>query len=121
MDYLQNDPLREFSDDNCNPINAQMRMIEEPASIPGITAEPIFTLYPNPATNQLTIKYQLQTTGVTTIIFYNLLGQPVSHFVATDKTGQIEMNISDWPSGLYTVKLLLNNELKGYEKVAITR
>jgi|GEM_PF-1260498 len=74
-----------------------------PADIPTTM---LFGNYPNPATNNTTIRYQLQgplSAQDATICIYNILGELVSKVSGEDR--QAELDVSEFPTGIYFYKL----------------
>ncbi len=67
-------------------------------------AEPAFTaeLYPNPAKGQFTLRTDYDK-GVVSVMVLNMQGQIVATFTVE---GQRTIDVSRWPSGVYTVQML---------------
>lgn len=65
-------------------------------------------LFPNPATDQITIV--LDKIGIEQITIYNSLGQVVKSLTANDFF-QEQISVSDWDNGIYTIQVLSNNDL----------
>ena len=61
-----------------------------------------FSIYPNPANNDLTISSK--SDPISTVAIYNVLGQQVLHFDFAESTSE-EINISSLDSGLYIVQI----------------
>lgn len=63
-------------------------------------------LYPNPATNKITLEFNLSTTQNFTIEIKNILGQTVKKTNSLSRGNNIvEIDISELPKGLYFVQL----------------
>lgn len=62
-------------------------------------------LSPNPATETITVKWDVLATDIYQLIVYNYLGQPVIHsgWIYNDGT-QEELNINQLPKGFYIVR-----------------
>ena len=74
-----------------------------PAGVPQInsTRENI-NIYPNPAVTSLTIT---SSEKITNLIITNLLGQTVSLQTAPANCQLLQVDVSDWPRGVYLVKV----------------
>ena len=71
-------------------------------------------IYPNPATNQITIDFDLLETKNTFIEIKNVLGQTVKTFSnnAVQKgSNKIEVDISEYSNGIYFVQLQNGNQI----------
>lgn len=82
-------------DDNCN------QFVDEGVEIKYLIAD-LFNIYPNPATNILFIEYN--NTKVATIEIINLMGELI--YADEFNAQQIEIDISNFVSGIYFVRLL---------------
>lgn len=75
-----------------------------------------FKIYPNPASNQVFISYQLATKGSAKLSLHNLLGQKVfSMDTSTHQTGMIQnipIDIQQLADGLYMVVLSVDGKSK---------
>ncbi|WP_291119215.1 T9SS type A sorting domain-containing protein [Empedobacter sp. UBA7248] len=67
--------------------------------------ETIFQVYPNPTQGPLNIKWNT-TEGVQDIQLYNLAGQEVKNYQVNKLSNNIEMNISNVPSGIYVLRFI---------------
>jgi hypothetical protein len=63
-----------------------------------------FTLYPNPATDKITISKNKSVPGKAVISILNLAGEPVLPDISISKS-QCQINVSSLSSGVYIVKL----------------
>ena len=69
----------------------------------------LFTFYPNPAFNSLTINFSSQENGSATIYVYDASGKRVqqqSTFL-TRGYGIMEIDVTKFPGGLYTIKMIM--------------
>lgn len=94
----------------------------EEATIQEITAVPVLKLYPNPATDKLTVEYLNTQQGNVKISVYNLNGQKV---LAAETTGAEGMNIesvntSQLGNGVYIFEINTNGETQR-QKFTISR
>lgn len=70
-----------------------------------------FVIYPNPATNVLTIENSNTNSLINQIIIQNSIGENVKEFKNTNQvSNQINLDISSIPSGIYFIKII---DLKG--------
>ncbi len=70
-----------------------------------------FTIYPNPATDQLFVNAHANNSeGVKSLEIYNLLGDLVLRMALHDGINKIRLN-KEWQSGIYLCKFLLDNHL----------
>lgn len=71
------------------------------------------TAQPNPFTDELTLRYELETEAQVQIVMVDMMGRPVRQILPGShrKSGPQEMTIdlSDLASGLYTVMLQVGN------------
>ncbi len=81
---------------------------------------PVITVYPNPASNVLTVKYNPHNNnGLTTIEVIDAYGRKVYNTAQSTNTQQTEINVADWAKGLYLVRLKENCIVIGNKKVVI--
>jgi len=75
-------------------------------------------VYPMPATDFINIEITPTDTGQLILELYNISGVKVLNKLAVNKP-IMQVNISDIPSGIYLLKVLLpnNNQLFGVEKI----
>ncbi|MEI7724931.1 MAG: T9SS type A sorting domain-containing protein [Bacteroidota bacterium] len=80
------------------------------------TASTLFRIFPNPATDQVTIVLNRNVSGICTIQLYDLAGSMVKNFSQHIPSGnQINLNLSGLGKGLYFLKVQageLNSTLK---------
>ena len=81
-----------------------------------ITTNFNLSVYPNPALNDFTLKYNLSENSDVNINIFNLLGEKVKTITLNEKqlAGQYNLNVdvSDIPNGVYTVNLEAQNSNK---------
>ncbi len=74
--------------------------------IPSIPAAESFSIYPNPASTQLTIHTPSFSTGTTTVSIINLLGQEVlSNSLSLGEGRGEAIDISKFPAGMYFLQM----------------
>jgi hypothetical protein len=83
---------------------------------PVITQNSGFTLYPNPANDQLHIDWQNDTGEHLTLEMYNQLGEVVKKEDLT-MNGSSQIDLSDQADGIYLIRLHQDGEVIGKEKV----
>lgn len=66
------------------------------------TKEPVLTIYPNPAADAVKIMLQMDEDGILSI--YNTMGQVLYTENVTGQNKLVEVNTSDWASGMYLVR-----------------
>jgi hypothetical protein len=79
-----------------------------------------YNIYPNPSNGTFTIAHTLHTNQMAHVEVYDLLGQRIltKHFSGS---APLEVDLTGVSSGLYTVRILVDNELKFSEKVSVIR
>lgn len=75
--------------------------------LPAEAAEPIWSLYPNPAEHRVTVTALLPTTGTVRVQVVDLLGREVSRTTAEVRGGAFrqELDLADLAPGVYLVRL----------------
>lgn len=68
----------------------------------------LFSIFPNPAKDKITVNLNNLNTGSSEIIIINSLGQEIRKFEALSNQQSIDFNISDLPSGVYLIILKYN-------------
>lgn len=88
-----------------------------PTACSGLTLEEIiaineFAVYPNPAANNTTVAFSLETNEEVAVVVYNLLGAEVSKqiFDGTYGSNELTLNTSELNNGQYIVKVLAGNK-----------
>ncbi len=69
---------------------------------------PFFLVYPNPATNNLTVSFQHIEPGLVEIYVFDMLGRKIQHHsleVSGSEVVQLPINVSSLPSGSYVISL----------------
>lgn len=85
-----------------------------PASVAPNKASGRLTVYPNPATDNITIEYSTTTQAKVTIDVVNLIGKRVGSVSKTAVAGanSDKINTSNLPNGVYFVKLNVNGVIE---------
>ena len=76
-----------------------------------VLAESSFTIYPNPATNKITISTNRKLPGETTISIINISGQQLMQARFQNQT-KFEMDVSTLSKGIYLVKIQTNTGIE---------
>ena len=80
------------------------------------------TIYPNPAANNLTIRFNLSDPfHVGKFIVYNILGEQLREFDLSNNNQDIILNTGDFRNGIYYYKLVLDSMVKEEGKIAVIR
>ncbi|MDQ1266390.1 MAG: Por Secre tail protein, partial [Bacteroidota bacterium] len=71
--------------------------------------ENIFNIFRNPASSSCGLRFQSEYESIATISISDILGRNLHQFSYLSKNGEnmINLNIEDFPSGLYFVKVYL--------------
>ena len=70
-----------------------------------------FTIYPNPATHQISIDLQEYLSQEVQLTVYNKLGQPLKNSFLPELQSTIQqINISELPAGTYLLQVLSNDQ-----------
>lgn len=59
------------------------------------------SVYPNPANNEIHIKYQMTWEKPGAFLLYNAFGQVVMQRIFTDKSGMLVLSVANLPAGIY--------------------
>ncbi|MCE3279850.1 MAG: C-terminal target protein [Bacteroidetes bacterium] len=86
--------------------------LDQSSSIPEI-----LKVYPNPAKYQLNITVNNSLNSQ--IVFTNVLGQEIQRISAIPVTGKIQIDVSQFPKGIYFISLESKNERSGIVKAII--
>ncbi|MGB3948262.1 MAG: T9SS type A sorting domain-containing protein [Bacteroidia bacterium] len=78
-------------------------------------------VYPNPASNQLTITYQLEATDIGSIEIYNLIGAKVLTQILDASANEKTINITSLNDGVYIYKCAINGIIVKSDKLLIMK
>lgn len=79
-------------------------------------------IYPNPAKDELNIRYQLPLSNTeATIQVYDMMGRTVDNITVSAPAGIITLPTSHWNTGIYSVKITSANQAIQQFKVVIQR
>lgn len=82
--------------------------------------EATFKIFPNPASTNLTFLFDQELTGKSELRFYNNTGVVVKEVILQPGSRRSAIDDLDLPSGIYILKLSINNRPQGYRKLIIT-
>lgn len=82
--------------------------------------EATFKIFPNPASTNLTFLFDRELTGKSELRFYNNTGVLVKEVILQPGIRRSTIDNLLLPSGIYLVKLSVNNRPEGYRKLIIT-
>jgi hypothetical protein len=91
------------------------------AHIENSATEEAFKVYPNPASDNVTIDYKLDDGQIGNYEIINLSGQRVQSGYLQSGTTSQQISTSQLSVGVYTVKLTVDGEMIGNEKLVIIR
>jgi hypothetical protein len=89
--------------------------------LPGLRSGKSFVVYPNPAEREIYIEFYLPTTETLTLQLYNNLGNLVLVKQIPVGTQKSELRVDEYPDGLYILRFIGLNQLRGTEKLNIFR
>lgn len=79
-----------------------------------------FNVFPNPATDQLSITSKNKLPGNTTIVITNMMGQIVkSEALQSGHTNHIQTSVSALPAGIYVLRLSNEQGVMGQQKIIV--
>ena len=93
-----------FSQENNYLQNLQAQKTNEKVSVLNE-----FMLYPNPATSEVKVKYQLNANEVGTFMIFDLLGRKLKEVNLTPNSNYAIISTQNLQTGIYTFKYLKNN------------
>lgn len=82
------------------------------------TPDKPFIVYPNPATDQLTVEFHINPEGAE-IELLNLMGQPIQSTRIPPDNDILELDVSQLPEGLYLLKVTMPGKRPVIEKVVV--
>jgi hypothetical protein len=82
--------------------------------------EATFKIFPNPASTNLTFLFDQELSGKSELRFYNNTGVMVKEVLLQPGIRRSAIDKLSLPSGIYLVKLSINNRPQGYRKLIIT-
>jgi hypothetical protein len=68
-----------------------------------------FNVYPNPAKNHILLSFKTPLAGKQSVELYSLLGQKIRVYTIENPSGELGMDVSGLPSGIYLIKLIHNS------------
>lgn len=100
-----------------NTSSSNFRIIDdsaEDAAIESVIAEPALKLYPNPASDKLTVEYLNSISGVVNFRVYSLSGKLIFTNTAEAQAGfnTYQLNIADLSRGVYVLEINSGSEIQ---------
>lgn len=78
-------------------------------------------VYPNPASDQLTINYQLTELDIAVFEIYNVVGEKVLSQTLNTSEGEQKLSLSSLNSGVYFYKYSINDRIVRKDKLVIVK
>jgi alpha-tubulin suppressor-like RCC1 family protein len=89
-----------------------------PLSTPIFQQENVFTMYPNPAKDVVTLQYDLAINNATVSIF-DVTGRLIQNVALNSFLGTNELNVSAYPAGVYLVLVKQGAEVVSSSKLVV--
>lgn len=89
-----------------------------PLSTPIFQQENVFTMYPNPAKDVVTLQYDLTINNATVAIF-DVTGRLIQNVALNSVSGSNELNVSAYPAGVYLVLVKQGAEVVSSSKLVV--
>ena len=80
-----------------------------------------FAIFPNPAVNNFTVKYNLSNNETGYIKIYNQSGNIVFSKKLTANDNELNINVADWNAGLYFCNIFTSNNVIETKKLIIIK
>ncbi len=87
-------------------------------SNPSFQKNNVFSMYPNPAKDVVTIQYDLDFNNAS-IELYDISGRSISQNLISSSIGELQLNTSTYQAGVYIVVVKQNNEILLQQKLII--
>ena len=114
------------SDSRVNTASLGSFVVKYDTRTDGINDEPLhvnkFSAYPNPASSQVTIQYDLSnrsSSDVTRIVITNLVGKKVCTVPVSNTVGKKNIDISNFVAGIYFYSLEINGHATATKKLIV--
>lgn len=78
----------------------------------------VFSLYPNPAKDLVTIAYDLNIEKATVEV-YDISGRSINQYYLPSTNGELQLNTSSYQSGVYIVVVKENNTILQQQKLVV--
>lgn len=88
----------------------------------GIGLKSNLQLFPNPASETLTVRFEAQQDGVVELSVIDALGRPVlsRQITAVDGSSNLVLDVGDWQNGMYVVRMV-DQGLESHQRLLIAR
>ncbi len=87
-------------------------------STPTFQKESVFSLYPNPAKDLVTIEYDLAVEKATVEVF-DISGRAINQYMLSSSKGELQLNTSSYQSGVYIVVVKDKNTVLKQQKLVV--
>ncbi|MCK9423624.1 MAG: T9SS type A sorting domain-containing protein [Bacteroidales bacterium] len=78
-----------------------------------------FEVFPNPVKTTLHCSYNMLTGRQGTILLKNILGEELVKLALSEQEGEIAMDITGYPNGIYFCVLVIDDQVKTLQKIII--
>lgn len=100
---------------------AENPVVHNPSAARHDDATPVFSLVPNPAMNAVSVHYSLQQAEAAEMRVYDVQGLLVAKYPLSAKHDSIEIDCTNWPSGVYSAVMASGGLVLKTEKLVITK
>lgn len=83
------------------------------------SAIPTFSIFPNPATDVVKLNFQGSTSDKLVVSITDILGRSMTHLELG--TQNLELNVGDWPNGVYSVSVIDRKGNRHSERLVVQR
>lgn len=77
--------------------------------------------YPNPATTQINIPYQLSTNQKSSLEIFDIIGKSKGVYTLNSKSNIHTLLLEDYNNGIYFIQLKANGKVVGTEKIVVKK
>ncbi len=89
-----------------------------PLSTPTFQKDNVFTLYPNPAKDVVTVEYDLAVEKAAVEV-YDISGRSINRYSLTSSKGELQLNTDSYPSGVYLIVVKEGSTVLKKQKLVI--
>ena len=79
----------------------------------------ISTAYPNPASTEFEISYQINTAAKSEIVIFDVCGKRIKETNLVDKEGTVKINTAQFVPGIYFYSLIVNSQTVTTKKLVV--
>ncbi|HXB40125.1 MAG TPA: carboxypeptidase-like regulatory domain-containing protein [Bacteroidia bacterium] len=81
----------------------------------------VISLIPNPATNQVTVHYDITEDQSAELVIINMYGKTIGKYKLNAKEKQIDVDCTPMAAGAYSTTLMIGGQVKDFKKLIITK